>query len=148
MCDEQESVLDSAAPAGASGRGARPNAALVNDLYDFGDTLGTGGFAVVRLATNKRTGQQVAMKCMSLPQKKQKQKERDDIFYEIGLLAGRGSLARLFRARPLTTQVHEARTPVFPLCMLLLKQPRPLFFTPGSRVDDRMIVKKTLRVLV
>jgi serine/threonine protein kinase len=66
----QETILDSAAPAGASGHGARPNASKVNDVYDFGATLGTGGFAVVRLATSKSTGKEVAMKCMTLPKKK------------------------------------------------------------------------------
>ena len=80
--------MDIAAPEGSSGEGgARPSSKLVNDEYEFGDTLGSGGFAVVRLATKKSTGKQVAMKIMNLPKSQKRQNERDDIFYEVGLLA-------------------------------------------------------------
>ena len=83
----QEAVLDAAAPVGAVGPGARPTAAAVNDVYTFGETLGTGGFAVVRRATHRASGKTVAMKVMNLPSGKDKQSERDDIFHEIGLLS-------------------------------------------------------------
>jgi len=82
-------VLDSTGPAGVSWQGARPNKAKVFESYKFGDTLGTGGFAVVRLATCRSTGKNCAMKVMTLPNPKESggHNERENIFYEIGLLA-------------------------------------------------------------
>eukprot|EP00803_Ostreobium_quekettii_P001393 evm.model.scf_2682.1 EVM.evm.TU.scf_2682.1 scf_2682:861-4234(-) len=41
----------------------------VKDSYHLGRTLGTGGFAAVMMATEKKTGQRFACKIMSLPAK-------------------------------------------------------------------------------
>jgi len=84
-----DEVLDSTGPAGVSWQGPRPNKAKVFESYKFGDTLGTGGFAVVRLATCRSTGKNCAMKVMTLPNPKESggHNERENIFYEIGLLA-------------------------------------------------------------
>lgn len=67
--------------------GARPKPMKVRDAYSFGDVIGAGGFAEVKLATNKSTGKQCAMKCMTLPKGAKAQRQRDDVFYEVGLLA-------------------------------------------------------------
>eukprot|EP00878_Enallax_costatus_P013555 GHUV01014173.1.p1 GENE.GHUV01014173.1~~GHUV01014173.1.p1 ORF type:complete len:213 (+),score=46.03 GHUV01014173.1:384-1022(+) len=39
----------------------------IKDAYKLGKTLGTGGFAIVKLATDKKTGEQYAVKIMTLP---------------------------------------------------------------------------------
>lgn len=62
----------------------------VREAYKVGKTLGTGGFSVVKLATDRATGEQWACKIMSLPPPGQKYNEnessRADIFKEIELL--------------------------------------------------------------
>lgn len=39
----------------------------MKDAYKLGKTLGTGGFAIVKLATDRRTNEQYAVKIMTLP---------------------------------------------------------------------------------
>ncbi|KAI7836176.1 hypothetical protein COHA_009943 [Chlorella ohadii] len=62
----------------------------VRDVYKVGKTIGTGGFSVVKLATDKETGQQWACKIMSLPppgkQFNENESSRADIFKEIDIL--------------------------------------------------------------
>jgi serine/threonine protein kinase len=62
----------------------------VRDVYKVGKTIGTGGFSVVKLATDKETGQQWACKIMSLPppgkQYNENESSRADIFKEIDIL--------------------------------------------------------------
>lgn len=41
--------------------------AKVKEAYRLGKTLGTGGFAIVKLATDRKSGQQFAVKIMTLP---------------------------------------------------------------------------------
>mmetsp|Transcript_31973 Transcript_31973/g.75979 ORF Transcript_31973/g.75979 Transcript_31973/m.75979 type:complete len:327 (+) Transcript_31973:241-1221(+) len=68
-----------------------PNAGKsVRDYYKIGKTLGTGGFSVVKLATEKATGTEWACKIMTLPKEGQavseEENSREDIFYEIDIL--------------------------------------------------------------
>lgn len=62
----------------------------VRDVYKVGKTIGTGGFSVVKAATDKATGQQWACKIMSLPppgkQFNENESSRADIFKEIDIL--------------------------------------------------------------
>lgn len=64
----------------------------VKDLYKFGKTLGTGGFATVKLVTAKDTGEQYACKVMKLPREGAvlgpEEFTREDIFKEIDILMG------------------------------------------------------------
>lgn len=64
----------------------------VRDVYRLGNTLGSGGFAVVRLATHKTTLSQHACKIMSLPaigaSVEETENSREDIFREIEILCG------------------------------------------------------------
>ncbi|DBB18738.1 TPA: hypothetical protein ACH3X3_000345 [Trebouxia sp. C0006] len=66
--------------------------AKVRDVYKFGKTLGTGGFAVVKLATERHTGEEYAVKIMALPEPNTKagdnENTREDIFKEIDILVG------------------------------------------------------------
>jgi len=64
----------------------------VRDIYKLGRTLGTGGFAVVKLGTDKSTGEEFAIKIMALPeigrQTWDNENTREDIFKEIDILVG------------------------------------------------------------
>ncbi|WIA20191.1 hypothetical protein OEZ85_006039 [Tetradesmus obliquus] len=64
----------------------------VKDAYKLGKTLGTGGFAIVKLATDKKTGEQFAVKIMTLPpagvEPGDNENTREDIFKEIDILCG------------------------------------------------------------
>jgi len=66
--------------------------AKVKDVYKLGKTLGTGGFSVVKLATEKATKCEFACKVMTLPPIGSKTTEaestREDIFKEIDILVG------------------------------------------------------------
>mmetsp|Transcript_30288 Transcript_30288/g.57102 ORF Transcript_30288/g.57102 Transcript_30288/m.57102 type:complete len:403 (+) Transcript_30288:225-1433(+) len=66
----------------------RARTVRVRDLYKLGKTLGTGGFAVVKLGTHKETKVNYAMKIMALPQgnTKDEMTQREDIFKEINIL--------------------------------------------------------------
>mmetsp|Transcript_19179 Transcript_19179/g.50103 ORF Transcript_19179/g.50103 Transcript_19179/m.50103 type:complete len:328 (-) Transcript_19179:157-1140(-) len=63
---------------------------LIRDYYKLGKTLGTGGFSVVKLGTEKESGTEWAVKIMTLPKPGQKpteeQNTREEIFYEIDIL--------------------------------------------------------------
>uniref|UniRef100_A0A7S0RK68 Protein kinase domain-containing protein n=1 Tax=Pyramimonas obovata TaxID=1411642 RepID=A0A7S0RK68_9CHLO len=61
----------------------------VRDFYKIGRTLGSGGFAVVKLGTHKVTNDRYAVKIMVLPAggSKDEQGQRDEIFKEINILA-------------------------------------------------------------
>ncbi|KAL4424298.1 hypothetical protein ABPG75_001599 [Micractinium tetrahymenae] len=62
----------------------------IRDVYKMGKTIGTGGFSVVKLATDRATGEQWACKIMSLPppgkQYNENESSRADIFKEIDIL--------------------------------------------------------------
>ncbi|KAL4442683.1 hypothetical protein ABPG77_006677 [Micractinium sp. CCAP 211/92] len=62
----------------------------IRDVYKMGKTIGTGGFSVVKLATDRHTGEQWACKVMSLPppgkQYNENESSRADIFKEIDIL--------------------------------------------------------------
>lgn len=64
----------------------------IRDIYKLGRTLGTGGFAVVKLGTDKTTGEEFAIKIMALPeigrQTGDNENTREDIFKEIDILVG------------------------------------------------------------
>ncbi|GLI71611.1 hypothetical protein VaNZ11_016876 [Volvox africanus] len=64
----------------------------LRDVYKLGKTLGTGGFSVVKLATDRNSGVEYACKIMALPPVGQEVGEnentREDIFKEIDLLCG------------------------------------------------------------
>eukprot|EP00775_Hariotina_reticulata_P006898 gene6898-7114_t len=64
----------------------------VKDAYRLGKTLGTGGFAIVKLATDKKSGEQFAVKIMTLPSSSTEpgdnENTREDIFKEIDILCG------------------------------------------------------------
>lgn len=64
----------------------------VKDKYKIGKTLGTGGFATVKLGTEKATNEQYALKVMDLPAEGAKVSDsefsREEIFYEINILCG------------------------------------------------------------
>ena len=75
---------------GRKAKGARPNPKPVAELYHFGQTIGRGGFAEVRRATHKVHGTDYAMKIIKLPKTRQR-KFKEEIFYEIGLLANMDS---------------------------------------------------------
>ncbi|KAK9818047.1 hypothetical protein WJX72_006277 [[Myrmecia] bisecta] len=66
--------------------------AKVRDIYKLGKTLGTGGFAIVKLATDKQTSEEYACKIMALPEESAKagdnENTREDIFKEIDILVG------------------------------------------------------------
>eukprot|EP01025_Chloroclados_australasicus_P018255 TRINITY_DN1946_c0_g2_i2.p1 TRINITY_DN1946_c0_g2~~TRINITY_DN1946_c0_g2_i2.p1 ORF type:complete len:675 (-),score=121.75 TRINITY_DN1946_c0_g2_i2:1748-3772(-) len=66
--------------------------ARVRDCYKLGRTLGTGGFAVVKLAVDKITGEEYACKIMALPpvgvRVGEDENSREDIFKEIDILCG------------------------------------------------------------
>ena len=102
----QNRVLDAAAidssvhgkSPGRKVKGARPNPRPVAELYHFGQTIGRGGFAEVRRATHKVHGTDHAMKIIKLPKTGQRA-FREEIFYEIGLLANMDS--------PYIVKLHE-----------------------------------------
>ena len=102
----QNRVLDAAAidssvhgkSPGRKVKGARPNPRPVAELYHFGQTIGRGGFAEVRRATHKVHGTDYAMKIIKLPKTGQRA-FREEIFYEIGLLANMDS--------PYIVKLHE-----------------------------------------
>jgi serine/threonine protein kinase len=50
----------------------------VRDAYKLGRTLGKGGFAVVRLATDRATGAEWAVKVMALPRQGQVPGDNDN----------------------------------------------------------------------
>ena len=79
-----------ASKAPASQGAAKDPKRNVRALYDFGEMLGKGGFAEVRLATEKATGKQVAMKIMTLPANPRSVDDntREDVMKEINLLTG------------------------------------------------------------
>jgi hypothetical protein len=62
----------------------------IRDYYKLGKTLGTGGFSIVKLGTEKESGKEWAVKIMTLPKAGQKpteeQNTREEIFYEIDIL--------------------------------------------------------------
>ncbi|EFN53546.1 hypothetical protein CHLNCDRAFT_136678 [Chlorella variabilis] len=62
----------------------------VREVYKIGKTIGTGGFSVVKLATEKGSGEQWACKIMSLPPPgkhyNENESSRADIFKEIDIL--------------------------------------------------------------
>jgi len=64
----------------------------VRDVYKLGRTLGTGGFAVVKLATHRKTMKQFACKIMRLPEPNaevgENENSRADVFREIEILCG------------------------------------------------------------
>lgn len=71
------------------GRRSEPRARRFRDVYRLGKTLGTGGFAVVRLGQEKETMQEWAIKIMALPtgDTKQDKAARSDIYKEISILS-------------------------------------------------------------
>ncbi|EFJ39750.1 hypothetical protein VOLCADRAFT_78266 [Volvox carteri f. nagariensis] len=84
-------------PPSASAAQSRPGSKLrtdvkLRDVYKLGKTLGTGGFSVVKLASDRFTGVEYACKIMALPPVGQEVGEnentREDIFKEIDLLCG------------------------------------------------------------
>ena len=83
---------------GRKAKGARPNPKPVAELYHFGQTIGRGGFAEVRRATHKVHGTDYAMKIIKLPKTRQRA-FKEEIFYEIGLLANMDS--------PYIVKLHE-----------------------------------------
>ena len=83
---------------GRKAKGARPNPKPVAELYHFGQTIGRGGFAEVRRATHKVHGTDYAMKIIKLPKTGQRA-FKEEIFYEIGLLANMDS--------PYIVKLHE-----------------------------------------
>lgn len=64
----------------------------VKDAYKLGKTLGTGGFAIVKLAVEKESGAEFACKIMALPgageTPGENENTREDIFKEIDILCG------------------------------------------------------------
>eukprot|EP01023_Acetabularia_acetabulum_P065651 TRINITY_DN871_c0_g1_i6.p1 TRINITY_DN871_c0_g1~~TRINITY_DN871_c0_g1_i6.p1 ORF type:complete len:530 (+),score=101.03 TRINITY_DN871_c0_g1_i6:188-1591(+) len=66
--------------------------ASIRDCYKLGKTLGTGGFAVVKTAVDKVTGEEYACKIMNLPgvgvKVSDDENTREDIFKEIDILCG------------------------------------------------------------
>ena len=102
----QNQILDAAAidssvhgkSPGRQVKGARPNPKPVAELYHFGQTIGRGGFAEVRRATHKVHGTDYAMKIIKLPKTGQRAL-KEEIFYEIGLLANMDS--------PYIVKLHE-----------------------------------------
>eukprot|EP00884_Botryococcus_braunii_P021933 jgi/Botrbrau1/8423/Bobra.0237s0043.1 len=64
--------------------------AKVRDVYKIGRTLGTGGFAVVKLGTDRTTGEEFAIKIMVLPEAgaaiSDHENSREDIRKEIDIL--------------------------------------------------------------
>lgn len=64
----------------------------IKEAYKLGKTLGTGGFAIVKLATDRKTGDQYAVKIMTLPpagvEPGDNESTREDIFKEIDILCG------------------------------------------------------------
>ncbi len=94
----QNQILDAAAidssvhgkSPGRQAKGARPSPKPVAELYHFGQTIGRGGFAEVRRATHKVHGTDHAMKIIKLPKTGQRA-FKEEIFYEIGLLANMDS---------------------------------------------------------
>ncbi|GMH44278.1 hypothetical protein BSKO_12212 [Bryopsis sp. KO-2023] len=66
------------------------NKGKVTSHYKLGQVLGTGGFAVVRHAIHKATGEEVACKIMKLPRADETDPEaipREDIFKEIEIVS-------------------------------------------------------------
>lgn len=61
-------------------------ASAKKNTYVFGETLGAGGFGVVRRAHNKQTGEDVAIKIISRSKLKDKTKE-DAVIEELGMLS-------------------------------------------------------------
>lgn len=72
--------------------GKRRTDCRIRDAYKLGRTLGTGGFATVKLATDKQSGEQFAVKIMTLPPEgadvSENENTRSDIFKEIEILCG------------------------------------------------------------
>lgn len=66
--------------------------ATVRDVYKIGKTLGTGGFAVVKLVTHRKSLEQFACKIMCLPDAEaeigENENSRADVFREIEILCG------------------------------------------------------------
>lgn len=82
--------LGSAPTTTASFRG-KPQQGKVKDIYKIGRTLGTGGFAVVKLGTHRESKEEYAIKIMGLPPGGKSDdpdaNTREDIFKEINILA-------------------------------------------------------------
>jgi len=70
----------------------RKSGVNVRDVYKIGRTLGTGGFAVVKLVTHRKTMKQFACKIMRLPEANaevgENENTRADVFREIEILCG------------------------------------------------------------
>jgi len=64
--------------------------ATVREVYKLGRTIGTGGFSVVKMVTDRATGEVLACKVMTLPPPGKKagdgESTREDIFKEIDIL--------------------------------------------------------------
>lgn len=62
----------------------------VRDAYKIGRTVGTGGFSVVKMVTEKETGKSWACKIMTLPgdgaQAGDGESTREDIFKEMDII--------------------------------------------------------------
>eukprot|EP00232_Nephroselmis_pyriformis_P005275 CAMPEP_0182912870 /NCGR_PEP_ID=MMETSP0034_2-20130328/37742_1 /TAXON_ID=156128 /ORGANISM="Nephroselmis pyriformis, Strain CCMP717" /LENGTH=314 /DNA_ID=CAMNT_0025049563 /DNA_START=136 /DNA_END=1080 /DNA_ORIENTATION=- len=58
----------------------------IHEVYDIKETLGTGGFSVVKLGIHKQTGKGFAVKIMKIPDGPKAEKERGHILKEIALL--------------------------------------------------------------
>lgn len=67
-----------------------PQQRKVRQVYKLGKTLGTGGFAVVKLGTHLQDNSEWAIKVMTVPKGStpDEQAARDDIFKEIEILTG------------------------------------------------------------
>eukprot|EP00959_Pyramimonas_sp_CCMP1952_P141416 2959875-Pyramimonas_sp.AAC.1 len=82
-------VEETKAPIADVAVGVRSTGTKVRDFYKIGRTLGSGGFAVVKLGTHKVTNDRYAVKIMVLPagDKKEDKGQREEIFKEINILA-------------------------------------------------------------
>eukprot|EP00889_Picochlorum_renovo_P005388 jgi/Picre1/32418/NNA_007764.t1 len=62
----------------------------VRDAYKIGKTVGTGGFSIVKMVTDRETGEVMACKIMTLPPEGAKaadgESTRSDIFKEIDII--------------------------------------------------------------
>mmetsp|Transcript_3798 Transcript_3798/g.13321 ORF Transcript_3798/g.13321 Transcript_3798/m.13321 type:complete len:376 (-) Transcript_3798:647-1774(-) len=74
-------------PAPSSAPQGKPR---LHDLYAVGETIGTGGFAVVKMGTEKATGQRVAIKVMAVPKgdSEDDRATREELHNELDILQG------------------------------------------------------------